>query len=384
MPSSSSAQRPADRERPERREHLERFEHLERRARPARAQRPGRAQQSEHAGRPGSVHRRQRRPHRVVVLLLPPVIGFDATIPSLIFGSATDAAGQPLYEVRMCTTAEGPVSTSRGYGLLADAPLEALAEADTVVVPGTRLPAARERGELDDAARRAFALIPDTARVVSVCTGAFVLAAAGMLDGRRATTHWQYAAELQRLHPAIRVDANALFVDEGRVLTSAGLTAGIDLCLHMVRQDAGWEVANRVARYCVAPSWRDGSQAQYIELPQPASNGGTLAASRQWALGRLSTRVTVPEWAAAAHMSVRTFNRRFQAETGLSPAAWLSRQRVRRAQELLETTDLPVDAIAVRTGFGTGAALRKQFRAVAGTTPSDHRRRFGSAHDRTA
>lgn len=323
-----------------------------------------------------------RPPHRVAVLLVPTVIGFDATIPAMVFGESLDADGRPLYEVSMCALGDEPVSTGRGYRLAPEADLGVLEEADTVVIPGTVDAAARYRGELSAETAEALGRIRPGARLASLCTGAFVLAAAGVLDGRRATTHWRHAAAFRELFPAVALDESALFVDEGDVLTSAGLTAGIDLCLHMVRQDAGWEVANRAARYCVAPSWRDGDQSQYIDLAPPAdSRGATLAPSRDWALRRLHTEITVPQWAAHAHMSERTFTRRFRVETGRSPASWLVRQRIRRAQQMLESTDLPVDVVAVESGFGTGAALRKQFRGILGTTPSEHRRRFGSSAD---
>ncbi|MFT4231372.1 MAG: helix-turn-helix domain-containing protein [Leucobacter sp.] len=315
--------------------------------------------------------------HRVVVLLVSPVVGYDATIPSLVLGSATDSAGEPIYDVRVCAAGGASVESTHDFAITAGSDPSALARADTVVVPGTRNEAARRQGRLDPATAEALALIPPDARVVSLCTGAFVLGAAGLLDGRRAATHWQFADQFRSLYPAVQLDERALFVDEGAVLSSAGLTAGIDLCLHIVRRDAGWEAANRVSRYCVAPAWREGDQAQYIERPAVEEPGESTSDSRAWALEHLGERIGVAGMAEQAHMSVRSYTRRFREETGTSPGVWLARQRVRLAQELLETTELPVDRIAAQCGLGTGAALRKQLRAVAGTTPSAHRRQFG-------
>lgn len=225
----------------------------------------------------------------------------------------------------------------------------------------------------------ALRLIRPGARIVSICTGAFVLAAAGLLDGRPATTHWKFADDFARLYPGVQLDADVLFVDDGDVLTSAGLAAGVDLCLHLLRRDHGAEVANHVARYCVVPPWREGGQAQFIERPlpsAPSASRSTTARAREWALEHLEDDLDVPALAASAGMSVRTFTRRFRAETGRAPGAWLIDQRVRRAQRLLEATDLPVDAVAARSGLGTAASLRQHLRAVAGVSPSDYRRTF--------
>ncbi|AHW63049.1 Putative transcriptional regulator, AraC-family [Corynebacterium glyciniphilum AJ 3170] len=316
--------------------------------------------------------------HHVVVLLLPPVIGFDATIPPLVFGNARAASGEKLYRVSVCSADPGPAQCADGFAFACGAGLEALETADTVVVPGTLRRSVRRDGVLDPAARAAFERIPDAARVVSLCTGAFGLAAAGLLDGLRATTHWQAAAQFRRLYPLVQLDEAALFFDEGRVLTSAGLSAGLDLCLHVVGADAGWRVANKVARHCVTPPHRDGDQSQFISWPSPPRGAAGTTATQHWALGRLDQRLTVGQLAGHARMSPRTFARRFTEETGLSPARWLARERVRRCQELLESTDLTVDTIAQRVGFGTGATLRARLRAEAGTTPSDYRRRFTS------
>ncbi|MGP9725506.1 GlxA family transcriptional regulator [Corynebacterium sp. AOP40-9SA-29] len=293
-------------------------------------------------------------------------------------GTPRNAAGEKLYRVSVCSADPGPAECADGVALACGAELDALETADTVVVPGTLRRSLRREGILDPAARAAFARIPDRARVVSLCTGAFGLAAAGFLDGLRATTHWQTAAQFRRLYPLVRLEETALFFDESRVLTSAGRSAGLDRCLHVVGADAGWRVANEVARHCVNPPHRDGDQSQFINWPSPSQSGAGTTATQHWALERLDRRLTVGQLAGHARMSPRTFARRFAEETGLSPARWLARERVRRCQELLESTDLTVDTIAQRVDFGTGATLRTRLRAEAGTTPSDYRRRFTS------
>lgn len=318
--------------------------------------------------------------HRVVVLLLPPVIGFDAAIPPQLFDSATDDAGRPLYDVVTASLDGGPVAGVHGFDLVPRTDASALATADTVVVPGTRLPGPRSDGSLPDDVRAALAGVRPGTRIVSICTGAFVLAAAGLLDGRPATTHWAHAASFRDLYPRVRLDEDLLFVDDGDVLTSAGLAAGVDLCLHIVRRDHGTAVANRAARECVVPPWRDGGQAQFIERPVPVGPEQSTAAVRAWALHHLDEDLDVARLAERARMSLRTFNRRFRQETGASPGAWLVEQRVNHARHLLESTDLPVDAVARRAGFGTGAGLRQHLRAAVGVSPSAYRRTFrGSA-----
>lgn len=314
--------------------------------------------------------------HHVVVLLLPPVIGFDATIPPLVFGNARNEAGEKLYRVSVCSVDPGPATCADGFALTPGSETDALKTADTVVVPGTMRSSVRKDGRLDAPARAAFDLIPGDARVISLCTGAFGLAAAGLLDGRRATTHWQTVAQFRRLYPQVHLEESALFLDEGMVMTSAGLSAGLDLCLHVIRSDAGWKTANDVARHCVTPPHRDGDQSQFIKWPVPTQGNTGTTATQEWARGRLSEPLTVQQLAGHAQMSSRTFARRFTEETGASPARWLARERVRRCQELLESTDLTVDTIAQRVGFGTGATLRARLRAETGTTPSSYRRRF--------
>jgi transcriptional regulator GlxA family with amidase domain len=314
--------------------------------------------------------------HRVVVLLLEPVIGYDAVIPPQVFGEAEGPDGAPLYDVTMASLDGRPVTASLGYAITPHGDASLLATADTVVVPGTKIPGPRFGGTIPDDLAAALASIRPGTRLVSICTGAFVLGSAGLLDGRPATTHWKYAEELVRLYPTVELDEAVLFTDDGDVLTSAGLSAGVDLCLHLIRRDHGTEIANRVARHLVVPPWRDGGQAQFIERQVPERPEQSTAPARAWALERLEEPLRVPDLARAAGMSVRTFTRRFRAETGESPTAWLIRQRVHHAQRLLESTDLPVDAVADRAGLGSAASLRAHLRTQAGVSPTAYRRTF--------
>jgi transcriptional regulator GlxA family with amidase domain len=220
----------------------------------------------------------------------------------------------------------------------------------------------------------AFARIRPGARLVSICTGAFVLAALGHLDGRTATTHWKFADTLRQLYPAVRVDENVLFVDDGDVLTSAGLAAGIDLCLHIIRCDHGAQVANAVARYCVVPPWREGGQAQFIDRHVPVDDQASTAPTRAWAMAHLDSELTVQILARHAHMSLRTFNRRFREETGEAPGNWIRQRRIDRARELLESRDIPVDEVARLSGLGTGGNLRHHLRRGMGMSPSSYRK----------
>lgn len=317
-----------------------------------------------------------RRPHRVAVLALNPVVGYDLAIPGPIFGAATDSAGKPLYELQVCGLDDTPVHTRFGYSILPSHGPEALARADTVIIPGTQIEGPRKHGTLPDDLARALELIPHRARVMSICTGAFVLGAAGLLDNRPATTHWAFADDFRALFPQVKLDENVLFVDDGDVLTSAGLGAGMDLCLHVIRTDHGSEVANRAARYCVVPPWRDGGQSQFIERQVPDGGSDGTAPTRAWALTRLSEPLDLASMAAHARMSVRTFSRRFRAETGMPPGVWLTQQRVQHARHLLETTDLPVDVVATAAGLGTAASLRQHLRASIGVSPLAYRRTF--------
>ncbi|WP_267241536.1 GlxA family transcriptional regulator [Streptomyces sp. PR69] len=319
--------------------------------------------------------------HRVVVLALDGVYPFEMSIPVRIFGTAEGPDGKPLYEVITCGLDRGAVRTSADFTVNVEhAAAEAFAAADTIVIPPFDCDleelADPAREFLPDALAEAFARVKPGTRTVSICTASYVLAAAGLLDGRPATTHWVGADVFQRRFPSVRVDPDVLFVDDGDVLTAAGVAAGVDLCLHLVRRDHGSEVANRVARLCVVPPWRDGGQAQFIERPVPEPAAAATSATRAWALARLDRPLTLAELASHAGMSVRTFSRRFRDEVGMTPVQWLTRQRVEHARRLLETTDWPVDRVASAAGFGTGASLRGHLGAVVGVSPKVYRRTF--------
>jgi transcriptional regulator GlxA family with amidase domain len=310
----------------------------------------------------------------VAVLALDAVVPLDLAIPAQVFGNYPELP----YRLTICATAAGPVPTSAGFAVVAVAGLEALARADTVLVPGFEPHLRAPDPPVLDALRGAHAR---GARMVSICTGAFALAAAGVLDGRRVTTHWRDAQDLAARHPALEVEPGVLFLDDGQVLTSAGVASGLDLCLHILRRDHGVEVASRIARRLVVPPHRDGGQAQYVEQPLPDRTGGSLAATRASALERLHEPLTVRELADHAHVSERTFARRFQAETGLPVLRWLHVQRIEAARSALESTDASIDEIAHSTGFGTAANLRKHFRRHVATTPTAYRRTFYGPED---
>ncbi|WP_317443941.1 GlxA family transcriptional regulator [Streptomyces collinus] len=327
------------------------------------------------------------RPHRIVVLALDGLLPFELGIPHRIFGRPRDAAGRPLYEVVTCSVRPpGPVETDADFAVHVPNGPEALATADTVIVPASyELGPVYEEGRLTEELEAALALVRPGTRMASICTGGYVLAAAGYLDGRPATTHWADADHFQRLFPRIRTDADVLFIDDGDVLTSAGVAAGIDLCLHMVRRDHGAAVANDVARRTVVPPHRDGGQAQYIHRPVPDPQLATTTAARAWALGRLHEPIQLRDMAEQEAMSVRTFTRRFREEVGVSPGQWLTQQRVERARHLLESTALSVDQVAQEAGFGTAQSMRQHLQAAVGVTPTAYRRTFragGGADDR--
>ncbi|MDT0379318.1 helix-turn-helix domain-containing protein [Streptomyces sp. DSM 42041] len=316
--------------------------------------------------------------HRVAVLVRHGLLPIELGIAHRIMGWAWDAREERLYEVATCAVSPGEVRTDADFTLNVPHGPEALEEADTVIVPASHeddLP--WQEGRLEPALAEALARIRPEARIASICTGSFVLAAAGLLDGRRATTHWREAARFRALFPEVLVDPDVLYVAEGRVLTSAGVASGIDLCLHMVREDFGSEVANSVARRTVVPPHRDGGQAQYIERPLPEpERRATTATARAFALEHLHRPLSLRELAATEAMSVRTFTRRFREEAGVSPQQWLTAQRVQRARRLLESSDLPVDRVAVDAGFGSASALRMHLQASLGVSPSAYRRTF--------
>jgi transcriptional regulator GlxA family with amidase domain len=320
-------------------------------------------------------------PHRVAVLALERVVAFDLGTPTQIFHAARDEQERRLYRVEVCTPGGLPVRSAAGFSVLPEHGLELLGEVDTVVVAGVSHGAqVLADGSVDEAVAAALrSAAARGARVLSICTGAFVLAAAGLLDGRRATTHWAHADSFRRLFPGVDLDPDVLFVDDGDVLTSAGVGAGVDLCLQVVRDDHGTDVANMAARRCVVPPWRPGGQSQYIVRAVPGACDTSTATTRAWALEHLDEPLDLRALAAQARMSVRTFTRRFRDETGLSPGAWLAQQRIERARHLLETTDLPVDQVARHAGFGTGAALRQRMGAALGVSPGAYRSTFRSA-----
>ncbi|WP_411070053.1 GlxA family transcriptional regulator [Streptomyces sp. cmx-4-25] len=324
-------------------------------------------------------------PHRIAVLALPGVPAFELGIPSRVFGSAVDAEGRPLYEVTVCTVDGAPVPSDAGFTVQPAAGAEALAGADTVIVPPTHaMPELLLGAPLPSEVAAAVAGIRPGTRLVSICSGSYVLAAAGLLDGRPATTHWNLAPEFRRAYPRVRVDEDVLFVDDGDVLTSAGAAAGVDLCLHMIRRDHGAATANRTARMCVVPPWRDGGQAQFIDRPVPEPTLADTTATRAWALEHLAEPLTLARLAEHARMSLRTFTRRFRDEVGLTPVQWLTAQRLELAKQLLETTDLPIDLVAHRAGLGSGNSLRAHMRTALGVSPAAYRRAFGSGADALA
>ncbi|MFF4826113.1 helix-turn-helix domain-containing protein [Streptomyces sp. NPDC001312] len=311
----------------------------------------------------------------VATVLLDGVHPFELGVVCEVFGLDRSDEGLPVYDFAV-VSAEGPALSTHVPGLTVSTPhgLDRLEEADLITVPATD--AITSRGyppELLDALRRA---VDRGARVLSVCSGVFVLGAAGLLDGRRCAAHWRHADTLARRFPRAMVEPDVLYVDADPVITSAGTASGIDACLHIVRKEQGPEVANKIARRMVVPPHRDGGQAQYIERPLPKSSCDTVGQVLVWMEEHLDQDVTVERLAARAHMSPRTFARRFQQETGTTPYRWLLRQRVLLAQRLLEATDETMDTIADRTGFGTAAALRHQFVRALGTTPNSYRRAF--------
>jgi len=306
--------------------------------------------------------------HRVAILAYDGVVPFDLAVPIEVFGRARLADGRPAYEVRVCApvgeVGAGLINIRTPHGL------DVAIEADTVVIPGT--------ADIDSPIPAVLidAITAARGRLVSICTGTFTLAATGLLDGRRATTHWAAARELARRHPAVDVDPDVLFVDEGRVLTSAGAAAGLDLCLHIVRRDHGAAVATQTARSSVMPLERAGGQAQFITHEPPVVSGSSLQPLLTWLTDNLHVHLTLVDIARRASMSTRSLSRHFRRQTGTTPLQWLSRQRIRRAQQLLEETDHSVEYVGELVGFTSPTAFRGSFRQIVGVSPRDYRRAF--------
>jgi transcriptional regulator GlxA family with amidase domain len=311
----------------------------------------------------------------VAVLALDSTVAFDLAVPCQVFATARLGDGTRPYEVRVCAD-PGATATAYGQGCFqvrTPWDLEDAVHADTIVLPGYARCLDPPDPMLVELLREAAAR---GARLVSICTGAFLLAATGLLDGRRATTHWRFAAELARRHPRVQVDPAVLFIDNGPVLTSAGIAAGLDLCLHLVRRDHGATVAADAARYIVMPPQRDGGQAQFIAHDGAARAASSLSPTLEWLQRNLHQPLALTDIARHATTSIRSLNRHFRAEVGTTPLRWLLQARIHRAQQLLETTDLPVQQVAERVGFGSPLTLRTHFRRQVGTTPQAYRAAF--------
>ena len=312
----------------------------------------------------------------VAALIGDGVLTFDFACACEVFGYDRSDIVSPWYRFLVASQDPPPIRTSTGFVMSPDRGLEALEEADTVVVPGWADDLRVPRPETIDALRAAY---DRGARIMSVCIGAFVLAEAGLLDGRRVTTHWRFADRLRERFPRVEVDPNVLYIDDGQILTSAGTAAGIDLSLHIVRLDYGAEIANQVARRIVMPPHRDGGQAQYIEAPMPSDADEGMTALLAWLVEHLDEELGVERLARRAMMSPRTLARRFKAQTGTTPLDWVLRQRIALAQRMLESTDLPIEIIASRAGFGTPVTMRHHFAQRVRTSPQAYRRTFRGA-----
>ena len=293
-----------------------------------------------------------------------------------LFGLARPELDVDWYDFEVVSIDQGPIATLGGLTMTAPTDLSRIESAGTVVIPGWRNPSETPPAKLLDALRTAH---DRGARLMSICSGVFVLAATGLLDGQTATTHWRYTDQLSAVYPAIDVQPDVLYVDNGTLLTSAGSAAGLDLGLHLIRRDFGSSVANQVARRLVVPPHRDGGQAQFIAAPVADDSETTLAATMEWAVEHLDQPLTVAQLADHAHMNARTFARRFTTEAGRSPLRWLTQQRVLRAQELLETTHVSIDVVAQRSGLGTAANLRRHFERETRTTPTRYRAAFATS-----
>lgn len=317
------------------------------------------------------------RQRTVAALIGDGVLTFDFACACEIFGYDRSDLVDPWYRFLVVSQDPPPIRSSTGFRLWADHGLDALAQADTIVVPGWADDLRPPRPETIEALREAYAR---GARLMSICIGAFVLAATGLLDGRRATTHWRWADRLAERYPKVLVDPDVLYIDDGQILTSAGTAAGIDLGLHVVRLDYGAEIANEVARRIVMPPHRDGGQAQYIAAPMPEiPDDDPIRDTLIWIVEHLDGEMTVDGLATRAAMSPRSFMRHFKATTGTTPLDWILGQRIRLAQRLLETTDLPLELVAERAGFGSAVTMRHHFAQRVRTSPQQYRRTFRAA-----
>ncbi|HEX9537896.1 MAG TPA: helix-turn-helix domain-containing protein [Streptosporangiaceae bacterium] len=311
--------------------------------------------------------------HRIAIPITPGMPLFELAVPCEVFGPRDDFPVPWWYDVQLCAVQDSPVRTAERLLFDGALGLDELIQADTVIVPAC----ADTQDDPPPALLQALRAAADRgARIASICTGAFALAAAGLLDGRPATTHWMHAAELAYRWPAVQVEPNVLYTDGGQILTSAGASAGLDLCLHIVRQDHGSRVANALARRLVIPPHREGGQAQYIEQPLPVDGSPSLGPCLDWAREHLELPLTVEDLAHQALMSPRTFARRFREVTGTTPLQWLCAERVRRAQDLLENTEDTIDRVAVMCGFGSAQRLRTHFTRINHVTPHEFRRTF--------
>jgi len=314
------------------------------------------------------------KPHVVAVAVTDALPVFEFAVPCEVFGYDRSDLVNPWYELRLCAAEPGPLRTTMGLRIDTPYGLDDLLTADTVLLPACHRATQLDPSEaLLDTLRKAHA---HGARIASICSGAYLLAAAGLLDGRRATMHWMNAVDFAHRYPQVRIDPAVLYIDDGNLLTSAGTGAAIDLCLHLVRLDHGAAVANEVARRMVVPPHRDGGQAQFARPLARRATGSDLAPVLDWARQHVHQPLTVADLARQAHLSPRTFARRFREVLGTSPLRWLVEQRVRIAQELLETTDEGVERIAARTGFGTAVSMRQHFHRVAGVSPQTYRHVF--------
>ncbi|VVO04849.1 HTH-type transcriptional regulator CdhR [Pseudomonas fluorescens] len=311
---------------------------------------------------------------RVAVLAFNGVSLFHLSVPGMVLGTAQSAPGEPQYEINYCAETPGMVSSDQGIGLKVTHGLELMEASDVIVIPAWGDQSVVATEQLVKALQRANA---QEKLIVGLCLGAFVLGDAGLLDGKEATTHWAARDEFARRFPLVRFRPEVLYVSAGNIMTSAGTVAAIDCCLHLVRERLGADIANRTAKMLVTPPHRQGGQAQYVEHPVPQLPSEThLSDVLVWARKNLASDLSLDVLADMAKMSRRTFTRRFREATGSTVSKWLNAERVVRAQELLETTELPVECVAGEAGFGTPLSLRKQFAAHLGTSPSEYRRTF--------